>query len=60
MKELVIAPSILSLDYSKTSEQLEELDKSNAKWMHFDVMDGHLKSGSPCDSCGCDGWTFCP
>ena len=42
MKELVIAPSILSLDYSKTSEQLEELDKSNAKWMHFDVMDGHF------------------
>ena len=42
MKKLVIAPSILSLDYSKTSEQLEELDKSNAKWMHFDVMDGHF------------------
>ena len=42
MKELVIAPSILSLDYSKTSEQLEELNNSNAKWMHFDVMDGHF------------------
>ena len=42
MKELVIAPSILSLDYSRTSEQLKELDESNAKWMHFDVMDGHL------------------
>ena len=32
MKELVIAPSILSLDYSRTSEQLKELDESNAKW----------------------------
>lgn len=42
MKELVIAPSILSLDYSRTSEQLKELDESNAKWMHFDVMDGHF------------------
>ncbi len=42
MKELIIAPSILSLDYSKTSEQLEELNNSNAKWMHFDVMDGHF------------------
>lgn len=28
MKELVIAPSILSLDYSRTSEQLKELDES--------------------------------
>lgn len=42
MKELVIAPSILSLDYARTSEQLKELDESNAKWMHFDVMDGHF------------------
>lgn len=42
MKELVIAPSILSLDYARTSEQLKELNESNAKWMHFDVMDGHF------------------
>lgn len=42
MKELVIAPSILSLDYANTSEQLRELNESNAKWMHFDVMDGHF------------------
>ena len=31
MKELVIAPSILSLDYANTSEQLKELNESNAK-----------------------------
>lgn len=42
MKELIIAPSILSLDYAHVSEQLKELDESNAKWMHFDVMDGHF------------------
>lgn len=42
MKELVIAPSILSLDYARVSEQLRELDESHAKWMHFDVMDGHF------------------
>lgn len=42
MKELVIAPSILSLNYARTSEQLKELNESNAKWMHFDVMDGHF------------------
>lgn len=42
MQELVIAPSILSLDYARVSEQLKELNESNAKWMHFDVMDGHF------------------
>ena len=42
MKELVIAPSILSLDYARVDEQLKELNASKAKWMHFDVMDGHF------------------
>lgn len=42
MKELIVAPSILSMDYAKTSEQLKQLDESKAKWMHFDVMDGHF------------------
>lgn len=42
MKSLVIAPSILSLDYSKMSEQIEELKQSKAEWLHFDVMDGHF------------------
>jgi len=37
-----IAPSVLSLDYSRTKEQLEELNASKAEWMHFDVMDGHF------------------
>lgn len=42
MQELIISPSILSLDYANVSEQLKELNESNAKWMHFDVMDGHF------------------
>ncbi len=42
MKETMIAPSILSLDYARVSEQLKELDESGAEWMHFDVMDGHF------------------
>ncbi len=42
MNELVIAPSILSLDYSNASFELEELKESKAKWLHFDVMDGHF------------------
>lgn len=42
MDKTIIAPSVLSIDYSRTSEQLEELMKSKAKWLHFDVMDGHF------------------
>lgn len=42
MKELIIAPSILSLDYTNVSQQLKALDDSKAQWMHFDVMDGHF------------------
>ena len=39
---MIIAPSVLSLDYSDTKSQLEDLQKSKAEWMHFDVMDGHF------------------
>ena len=39
MNELVIAPSILSLDFSKASEQMQQLADSKAEWLHFDVMD---------------------
>lgn len=42
MNERVIAPSILSLDYSNVTFELEELKNSKAKWLHFDVMDGHF------------------
>lgn len=38
----IIAPSILSLDYSRVSAQLDELLDSKADWLHFDVMDGHF------------------
>ena len=39
---MIVAPSVLSLDYSDTKEQIEELNHSGAEWMHFDVMDGHF------------------
>lgn len=41
-QKLVIAPSVLSLDYARVSEQLADLNKTRAEWMHFDVMDGHF------------------
>lgn len=42
MPELIIAPSVLSMDYSKMNEQLAALERSKASWIHFDVMDGHF------------------
>ena len=38
---MIIAPSILSLDYTDFRNQLEVLN-SKCDWIHFDVMDGHF------------------
>lgn len=38
----IIAPSVLSLDYSQLSESVNQLNQSKATWLHFDVMDGHF------------------
>lgn len=38
---MIIAPSVLSLDYSKFIEQLKDLNEC-VKWLHFDVMDGNF------------------
>ncbi len=36
----LIAPSILSADFSKLREEVEMINRSNADWFHVDVMDG--------------------
>ena len=41
-RETIIAPSVLSMDYSRMAEQLAEIEQSGAPWLHFDVMDGHF------------------
>lgn len=40
--ERVIAPSVLSLDFTDTANGLKALNESDAAWVHFDVMDGHF------------------
>jgi len=40
--KLIVAPSVLSADFSKMAEEIETINISAAKWIHLDVMDGQF------------------
>ncbi|MCW5209589.1 ribulose-phosphate 3-epimerase, partial [Desulfobulbus sp. US1] len=42
MKNLMIAPSILSADFSKLGDEIRAVEEAGAEVIHIDVMDGHF------------------
>ena len=42
MKKILIAPSLLSADFSRLAEEVRDVERAGCDVLHIDVMDGHF------------------
>ena len=42
MKKIMIAPSLLSADFSRLAEEVRDVEEAGCDVLHIDVMDGHF------------------
>ena len=42
MKKIMIAPSLLSADFSRLADEIRDVEEAGCDALHIDVMDGHF------------------